>query len=220
MHINNRYNYQPLTRFEDSDGFRKYNTPSGEQLASVTTILSATVQNPFIDEWIKNVGEFKAEQVRDEASTLGSFMHNNLENYVLNKPMTGSFMGVALAKLIVKHGLSRVNEVWGTEVSLYYPGCYAGTADLIGLHDNISSIMDFKNSLRKKSVEDVESYGMQLAAYALAHNSMFDTNIQRGVIMMATRNAEYQEFIFEGEEFLQYQHKWIAKVTEFYSQNR
>ena len=143
-------------------------------------------------------------------------MHKNLENYILGNDMSGSFMAQTLAKVIIKNGLSKVNEVWGTEVSLYSTELYAGTTDLIGLHDGIPSIMDFKNSLKEKKLEWIEDYFLQLAAYALSHNEMHGTNIQRGVIMIATRDAKYQEFIIEGKEFERYETLWANKVCAYY----
>jgi genome maintenance exonuclease 1 len=132
--------------------------------------------------------------------------------------MSGSFMAQTLAKVIIKNGLSKVNEVWGTEVSLYSTELYAGTTDLTGLHEGIPSIMDFKNSLKDKKREWIEDYFMQLAAYALSHNEMYGTDISRGVVMIATRDAKYQEFIIEGDEFKHYETMWANKVCAYYEQ--
>jgi len=66
-----------------------------------------------------------------------------------------------LSKAMINKGLSNVNEVWGSEISLYYESLYAGTADLIGKHKDIPSIIDFKNSLRPKKKEWIESYFCQ-----------------------------------------------------------
>jgi genome maintenance exonuclease 1 len=129
-------------------------------------------------------------------------------------------MAKTLANVIIKEGLCNVDEVWGCEVGVYATGLYAGTADLIGKHKGVPSIMDFKNSRTEKSKEWIEDYFMQLAAYALAHNEMFGTDISKGVIMLATRDAKYQEFVIEGEEFVHYQTMWADKVSEYYSKQR
>jgi genome maintenance exonuclease 1 len=213
--INTKYDYKPLKRV-DTDKGRRYIVGESSALPSVTTILSALKDMSFLIEWKKNVGKEKAAQITAESSGLGTGMHNNLENYVLDKPMTGSFMAKTLAKVIIDNGLSKVDEVWGTEVSLYSSGLYAGTTDLIGLHMGIPSIMDYKNSLKEKKKEWIDDYFMQLTAYSLAHNEMFGTNIHRGVLMIATRDAKYQEFIIEGEEFTKYELMWANKVYEYY----
>lgn len=216
MLIQQKYDYKPLERVSTENG-RRYIVGEGRPLPSVTTILSKTADLTHLIEWRKNVGEGEATRIVTEASGLGTGLHNNLENYVLGKPMKGSFMQQGLAKLIIKKGLSKVTEIWGTEVSLYSKELYAGTTDLIGLHEGIPAVMDYKNSLREKKREWIEDYFMQLCAYALSHNEMYDTNINRGVVMIATRDAKYQEFVIEGAEFTHYETMWANKVCSYYN---
>jgi len=215
MLIKSIYDYKPLARVDHPSG-RRYIVGEGNPLPSVTTILSKTKDMTFLKEWKAAVGEAEAQRIVTEASGLGNGMHKQLENYVLGKEVKGQFMAVTLANLIIKKGLCKVNEVWGSEVSLYSTGLYAGTTDLVGVHEGIPAIMDFKNSLKEKQKEWIEDYFMQLAAYALAHNEMYNTNIQKGVIMMATRDGKYQEFIIEGDEFTHYETMWANKVCTYY----
>lgn len=217
MQIQNKFDYKPLKRVDSGNG-RRYIVGEGRPLPSVTTILSKTKDLTHIKAWQDRVGLAEAEKIKTEASGLGNSMHKNLENYILGKEMSGSFMAQTLAKVIIKKGLNKVGEVWGTEVALYSKDLYAGTTDLIGLHDDIPSIMDFKNSLREKQREWIEDYFMQLAAYAMSHNEMYNTDIQRGVVMIATRDAKYQEFIIEGTEFTHYQTMWANKLCAYYDQ--
>lgn len=217
MQIQNKFDYKPLKRVDSGNG-RRYIVGEGRPLPSVTTILSKTKDLTHIKAWQNRVGLAEAEKIKTEASGLGNSMHKNLENYILGKEMSGSFMAQTLAKVIIKKGLNKVGEVWGTEVALYSKDLYAGTTDLIGLHDDIPSIMDFKNSLREKQREWIEDYFMQLAAYAMSHNEMYNTDIQRGVVMIATRDAKYQEFIIEGTEFTHYQTMWANKLCAYYDQ--
>lgn len=217
MIIKKPYNYQPLQRIDTPNG-RRYIVGEGRPLPSVTTILGKTKDMTHLNEWRENVGEAEATRIVNEASILGNGMHKNLESYILGEKMSGTLMARALANVIIKKGLSKVDEVWGTEVSLYSTGLYAGTTDLVGVHDGIPSIMDFKNSLRDKQREWIEDYFMQLAAYAISHNEMYQTNISRGVVMIATRDAKYQEFIIEGSEFTHYETMWANKVCAYYDQ--
>ena len=78
--------------------------------------------------------------------------------------------------------------------------------------------MDYKNSLKDKKREWIEDYFMQLAAYAMSHNEMYETDIHRGVVMIATRDAKYQEFIIEGDEFKRYEIMWANKLCTYYDQ--
>ena len=170
----------------------------------------------YLKEWRAAVGEAEATRIVTESSGLGNGMHNLLEDYILGKEMKGQFMAMTLAKLIIKKGLCKVNEVWGTEVALYSTELYAGTTDLVGLHESVPAIMDFKNSRQEKTREMIEDYFMQLAAYALSHNEMYGTNIKKGVVMMATRAGKYLEFIIEGDEFTHYETMWANKVCSYY----
>jgi len=43
-----------------------------------------------------------------------------------------------------------MDEVWGSEITLYYPGLYAGATDLVGIYEGRESIIDFKQSNRPK----------------------------------------------------------------------
>ena len=215
MLIQQRYDYKPLERFSTEHG-RRYIVGETRPLPSVTTILSATKDMTHLNEWRDRVGSAEATRIVTEAAKLGGGMHTNLENYILDKPMSGTFMDRALANVIIKHGLCNVSEVWGIEVALYSTELFAGTTDLVGCHNGIPSIMDFKNSLREKKREWIDDYAAQLAAYSLAHNEMYGTNIQRGVIMIATRDATYQEFVFEGREFDRAVNLWLEALDKYY----
>jgi hypothetical protein len=217
MQLNKKFDYQPLKRIDSENG-RRYIVGEGRPLPSVTTILGKTKDLTHIKQWQQRVGLGEANKIKTEASTLGNGMHKNLENYVLGIDMVGSFMSQTLAKVIIKHGLCKVDEIWGTEVSLYSKELYAGTTDLIGLHESKPSIMDYKNSLKDKKREWIDDYFMQLAAYAMSHNEMYGTDIHRGVVMIATRDAKYQEFIIEDDEFKRYEIMWANKLCTYYDQ--
>lgn len=216
MLINSKYSYLPLDRIETDQG-RKYVVSQDIVVPSVTTILSKTKDMTYINEWIESVGEHQANKIKNEASFLGTELHKNIENYILGEDFAGSFMGRALAKTIIKKGLININEVWGIEANLHYQNLYAGTTDLVGIHHSKPSIIDFKNSINTKNREQIEDYFLQLVAYAMAHNEMFGTEIKRGVIMLATRDSKYQEFVIEGNEFEDYTDKWIDKLSQYYN---
>ena len=216
MLIQQKFDYKPLERIDSPEG-RRYVISDGVYLPSVTTILSKTKDMTALNEWKSAVGEAEATRIVTEASNLGTGMHGNLEKYILGQDMTGSYLSKVLAKVIIRHGLSKVNEVWGQEVALYTTDLYAGTTDLVGIYDNTPAIMDFKNSLHDKKREWIEDYFLQCCAYALSHNEMYGTDIKRGVIMIATRDAKYQEFILEGSEFRHYELEWCKRLEKYYN---
>jgi ATP-dependent exoDNAse (exonuclease V) beta subunit len=231
-----KYDYKALTR-EQVDGKRLYATPTGDRVPSVTTILDKTKPaeaKQALAEWKKRVGHEKAQQITTEAANRGTRMHTYLENYVLTgeiKDKGSNPFGWAshdMAQEVIKHGLVNANEFWGTEVPLYFPGIYAGTTDCVGVHKGAEAILDFKQANKPKKREWIEDYFLQLAAYSEAHNEVYGTNIQKGVILMCVRPTEsepgiytkppkYMEFIIEGDEFEHWRNEWWKRVEEYYT---
>ena len=224
MYIPNKYNYVPLLR-ETINGSRKYATPDGEKLPSVTTILDATKSEESkqaLQNWRKRVGVQKAQEITTEAAGRGTRMHKWLEDYiktgVLNEPGSNpySLQSHKMAQSIINQGLVKCSEWWGTEVPLYYPKIYAGTTDLAGVHDGDEAIMDHKQTNKPKKREWIDDYFVQLAAYANAHNEVHGTKIRKGVIFMCSAANEYQEFILEGSDFDKYSDIWFKRVEKYY----
>jgi genome maintenance exonuclease 1 len=124
-----------------------------------------------------------------------------------------------MADEIINKGLkNRLAEFWGLEVTLFYPELYAGATDVVGVYDGAEAIVDFKQSNKPKRREWIEDYKLQLAGYALAHNEVYGTNIQKGVNLICTKDNFYQEFIFEGEEFKKAKYDWLRRVDQYYNQ--
>ena len=226
MYNPNKFNYQPLQRVE-IDGKRRYATPDGEKLPSVTTILDATKSEESkqaLNNWRKRVGAVQAQAITTEAAGRGTRMHKWIEDYIktgqLGTPGSNpySIQSHKMAESIICQGLSKCNEFWGTEVPLYFPKIYAGTTDLVGVHDGDEAIMDHKQTNKPKKREWIDDYFVQLAAYANAHNEVHGTNIRKGVIFMCDPNSIYQEFIIEGTEFDKYTELWFNRVEQYYMQ--
>jgi genome maintenance exonuclease 1 len=221
-----KFKYKALER-ATVDGSRKYATPDGEKLPSVTTILDATKSEESkqaLANWRRRVGHSKAQEITTEAAGRGTRMHKWLEDYiktgVMGEPGSNpySIQSHLMARSIIDQGLSKCNEFWGTEVSLYFPKIYAGTTDLVGLHEGSEAIMDHKQTNKPKKREWIEDYFVQLAAYANAHNEVYGTKIRKGVIFMCSAANEYQEFILEGADFDTYTDKWFNRVEQYYMQ--
>ena len=225
MYNPTKYNYAALSR-ETIDGSRKYATPDGEKLPSVTTILDATKSEEskkVLQNWRNRVGHAKAQEITTEAAGRGTRMHKFLEDYIktgiLTEPGSNpySLQSHTMAKTVIECGLVNCNEYWGTEVPLYFPKIYAGTTDLCGVHGGDDAIMDFKQSNKVKRREWIDDYFVQLAAYANAHNEVLGTRLHKGVILMCTPDCTYQEFIIEGAEFQKYTDMWWKRVEEYYT---
>jgi len=89
---------------------------------------------------------------------------------------------------------------------------------MVCLYKGKPTIVDFKQSNRPKKREWVQDYLMQLAAYAQAHNKLFDTNINQGVILMCSRDLTFQRFELEGKNFDRACDTFMKKL-DFYLQS-
>ena len=215
------YTYKKLDRQDGGGQGRVYVDDVGNKIPSVTTILSKTKDMSHLIAWKKRIGEDKAKQITEESAGLGTTMHAHLEAYVLGEQRPGGnnygrLMAQRMADTVIAEGLIDVDEVWGVESHLYYENLWAGTTDLGGIHQGKPAIMDFKTTIKPKKREWVEDYFLQLSAYIMAHDSMFGTSIERGVIFMVSREFEFQKFIIEGLELEHYKSEWCKRLNKYY----
>ena len=224
MEWNNKFNYPKSSRSIIS-GSRHYSL-DGSNLPSVTSILKATQSEEdkaAIAAWKERVGYAEAERIKNEASSRGSSMHSYLEQFILGKMnldlLEEENQSKSMAEEIIDNGLKdKLNEVWGAEATLYYPGKYAGTADCIGVYEGRETILDFKQSNKPKKEKYIEDYFLQLGAYSLAHNTVYNSNITQGVILLCTVDRLFQDFKIEGNELINFQNKFLERVEQFYHQ--
>ena len=223
MKWNKLYAYPKSTR-ELIKGSRHYDIDGNEKLPSVTTILSATQpaeKRESLANWRKREGEEKAQRIMDQAAARGTAMHKILEGYVEGKNVVDMTpvgeQATPMAKKIIEDGLNnRLDEIWGSEVTVHYPGLYAGATDLVGIYEKKPSIMDFKQSNKPKRREWIFDYFEQLGAYCMAHNYVYGTKIQSGIILMCTKDFLFQKFEVSGREFVRYQHAFLKKVDQYH----
>ena len=218
---NKRFKY-PTSSRSVIRGSRHYDLGQ-EKLPSVTTILSATQSAEKIAslaKWKERVGSIEADKIKNEAANRGTAMHAFLEDYLIGKDRVDLTPVGQEARImgqrIVDRGLADLEEVWGSEVTLYYPGLYAGATDLAGIYDGQESICDFKQSNKPKRKEWIGDYFTQLAAYAMAHNYVYNTKITQGVILMCTKDNFFQKFVIDGPEFIKFQHDFLRKIDQYY----
>ena len=234
MAITNKYPYKQLNKV-NIDGSRRYITPDGFKVPSVTTILDATKSEESkqaLENWRKRIGHKKAQEITTEAAGRGTRMHKWIEDFIKEdkrgEPGSNPYSQQShlMATQIIEKGLTKCDEFWGTEVSLYFPEVYAGTTDLCGIHAGDEAIMDHKQSNKPKKREWIDDYFVQTCAYALAHNEVYGTSIRKGVIFMCVKpelvdglwtKPEYLEFIIDGNEFDHYTQQWYRRLEQYYT---
>jgi hypothetical protein len=218
---NKLYHYPPSTR-STTDGLRTYDV-GNEKLPSVTTILGKT-KSPEAQEsiarWQAKVGKEQATRIKEQAAARGTNLHMHLEKHILGEGHLDltpeGKIAKAMSDTIISKGFNDLQEIWGSEVVIHYPGLYAGATDLVGVYDYEDSIIDFKQSNKPKRKEWIDDYFMQLGAYAMAHNYVYQTQITQGVILMCTPDNYFQKFQIKGKEFIKYQHQFLERVNKYY----
>ena len=219
---NKLYKY-PKSKRELLKGDRHYDV-NDEKLPSVTTILQATQdadKAEGIKRWTQKVGEAAAKRVLEQAAKRGTAMHSYLETYlqggkILDLRDVGREAS-SMAETIIDKGFNDLEEIWGSEVTLFYPNLYAGQTDLCGVYQGRESIIDFKQSNKPKRVEWIKDYKLQMVAYAMAHDQVYNTQIEQGVILMCTPDNFFQKFTVNGREFRELKWEWLDKIDQYYS---
>ena len=218
MKRNEKYKYATGKQINEDSG-RIYDV-AGYRLPSVTSILSRTKDQGFLKEWRAKVGDKEADRIMNLSSVRGTAMHKYLESHITDigyEDLTDTGkQAKTMAEKVIEIGLAPVDEYYGSEVTMYYPGLYAGQTDLVCIHDGEDAIVDFKQSNRPKRREWVEDYYLQIAAYAMAHDYVHGSRINKGVIMVCTPDLYYQEFVVEGAELRQYKHKFLKRLDMYH----
>ena len=221
MKWNNKFNYPKSSRSIEN-GMRKY-LFGDEKLPSVTSILQATKseeEKASLENWKKRVGYKEANKIKTEASTRGTSMHSYIEDYLRGRINESFFESneqhKLMAKEIIEKGIEgKLEEIYGMEETLYYPNKYAGTADLIGVYEGKTVICDFKQSNRPKKIDYIQDYFLQLGAYTLAHDVVYNTKMNAGIILLCTVDTLFQNFIIEKDELSMYQNLFLGRLKKF-----
>ena len=218
MKKNDRYQYISVPRSDDQ-GNRTYDV-KGVQLPSVTSVLSRTKDQGYLKKWIERTGKVGADRIKNHASKRGTAMHKFIEAFILGKGYEDltpiGHEARPMAHKIIERGLTPIEEYYGSEVTLYYPGLYAGTTDLVCIHNDMETIVDFKQANRPKKEEWIDDYKLQIAAYAMAHDFIYGSSIRQGVIMVCTPDLYMQEFKFQDVVLRQWKHKFLKRLDEYY----
>ena len=218
MKRNDRYRYATGRQLNEDSG-RIYDV-AGYRLPSVTSILSRTKDQGFLKEGRAKVGDKEADRIMNLSSVRGTAMHKYLESHITDigyEDLTDiGKQAKTMAEKVIEIGLTPVDEYYGSEVTMYYPGLYAGQTDLVCIHDGEDAIVDFKQSNRPKRKEWIEDYYLQIAAYAMAHDYVHGSKINKGVIMVCTPDLYYQEFVVNGAELRQAKHRFLKRLDMYH----
>ena len=177
---------------------RKYKTPEGVNLPSITTVLSI-LSRDSIAKWRKRVGEEVANQISTRASGRGTRVHEIIEKYIDNDPnfKDGYTPDIIQSFLAVQNILDdRIGDVYAQEAPLYSNHLgVAGRVDCVADFDGKRSIIDFKTSMKPKKLDWIKNYFMQESAYAIMWEERTGQPITQLVTIISVDNADPQVFV-------------------------
>ena len=58
-----------------------------------------------------------------------------------------------------------------------------------------------------------------MTAYRMSHDLTFNTQIKKLVVFMCSRDLEYQEFVFDLDNFDAYEMDWLLRVEKYYREH-
>ena len=200
-----------------TDSGRKYKTPEGVNLPSITTVLSI-LSRESIAIWRARVGAAEANRISHRASTRGTSVHEIIEKYVNNDPnfKDGYTPDIIASFLDVKPILDeRLTKVYAQEAPLYSNHLgVAGRVDCVGIFDGKPSIIDYKTSMKPKRKDWIKNYFMQEAAYAIMWEERTGQPIVQLVTVISVDNAPPQVFVEHRDNWVRPLRETIEKYNE------
>ena len=193
------FDYQYNINSETLPSGRTYFTPDGD-FPSITTVLGKTANQAWLQAWREKVGEEQAQRISKLATDRGTLIHEYAEKFFNDEDIYGSLAKesldvIQMTKDLIKEVEKGITEVWGQELVLWSKDLeFAGRTDMVGKWKNVPAIIDFKTSRKKKYVKQIKDYFIQCAAYAYAHNELYETNIKKIIIVITVENNEPQIF--------------------------
>lgn len=193
----------------NTDGGRFYRTIEGNQYPSVTTVLNS-VPNPALAAWKAKLGS-AADVISKKAATRGTLIHERLESHIKGEPTEFTMFQQAEKEMftnMIPH-LNKLGEIHALETRLYSDKLrVAGSVDCIAMIDGVLHVVDFKTSSRYKTADDIHSYFLQTAAYAMAFWERTGLMVPRIRILMTTDDGS-GVLVFDQDV-----KDWIPKFVE------
>jgi hypothetical protein len=217
-HRNIDLGYETLETETTPGSGRCYCTPAGKKYPSITTVLSI-LSKDSIKEWRARVGNEEANRVSRVAAGRGTSVHSLVEDYLNNKELdlkTKMPNAAASFRSIQPVLDGRIGEIYAQECALYSDHLrVAGRCDLVAEFDGKLSIVDIKTSSRVKTADDVHSYFMQEAAYAIMFEERTGIPVNRLVTVMS---VDFGEVIVFKEKRDSWTKVLIETINQYYNQ--
>lgn len=195
---------------------RWYSIPNGDKYPSVTTVLGIE-EKPWLEKWKLDLGDRAIIETK-RCADRGTAVHLMAERFLKNEPNVTEGQEQKHIFLFNKlsYSLKNINNIIGQELPLYSTELkVAGRCDCIAEYKGKLSIIDFKTSTNLKTKEMIKDYFLQLSAYALLYNELYNVFINQGVILIATeRGLMPLELKINTEDYII---DFVKRINTFYS---
>lgn len=196
MKVNDKeYKYEPKGKRH-----KEYKNADGLDVPSVTTILKV-LDKPFLVKWANYMGfkRIRTEDVLKESSTIGTIVHDMIENYIINGTVKMSYPEFVDSNIMGK-SINAFNgfKMWWSEmkdrVEVIFMeeslSCmsYGGTIDLFCKIDGVPTILDFKTSNQFG-----ETMFLQLLAYTnLLKANNYEEAKEVAILKLSKNEIDYE----------------------------
>ena len=188
---------------------RKYKTPEGIDLPSITTVLSI-LSRDSIAAWRKRVGDAEANKISTRASGRGTRVHEIIEKYIDNDESykDGYTPDIIESFNVMKPVLDGlIGKVYAQEAPLYSNHLgVAGRVDCVAEFDGVLSIIDFKTSMKPKKRDWVKNYFMQETAYAIMWEERTGQPITQLVTLISVDGQDKPQI------FVEHRDNWVNQL--------
>ena len=154
-----------------------------------------------------------------KATSAGRKVHNAIETGNVKDQLTQAAIDCFERDIAVD-----IEEVWGAEHGLVsLSNKYVGKFDCVGVFRGKTTMWDYKKVNKLKTPSQIKNYIKQCAAYALAHDEMYGTNLEQiAVLMVGGKEVDSMQsrvFTFGGVELENAKQEFKNDVQRYYSQH-
>jgi len=170
---------------------KRFYVVGDKQYPSITTILSDG-DKPWVADWRNSLGHQKADKETKRAADRGTAVHSMIEKMLNNEesPSQGFNVSDVAEFNSLRVFLRKINNIITQETALWSDTLQiAGRVDCIGEYKGKLCVIDFKTSSNVKTAEIIKDYFMQVTAYSLMFQELYDIQIDDFVILMSVERG-------------------------------
>lgn len=204
-------------------GRRRHYSYEGQIYPSISTILAATKpekERQALQRWRKRVGTQQAQKISTAACRRGTSVHKAIQYFLTQQPLPDDVNSNNYWHSI-KPVLEAVSKVHLVESAVYnQPHRYAGRFDCLGEWQGELCLFDWKTASKPKKLEWITDYCLQVTAYTMAINYLYQVKIERGIIAIAIEDRPAQIFHLNTPELQYYWEQFSIRLSQWKKLNR